>query len=268
MGQRCHPMDRGTDAPQRDKAALLADRLVKARSVLFITGAGISADSGLPTYRGIGGLYNSNHTEDGVPIEDALSGEMIAARPEITWKYLRQIEETCRGARFNRAHEIIAQAENNFEHVCVLTQNIDGFHRAAGSRNVIEIHGNMHRLFCTRCDEYRQVQDYSDLPAVPRCKCGGLVRPDVVLFNEQLPEDEVQRIYDEVRRGPDVVFSIGTSSVFPYIAMPVVTAARAGAVTVEINPSETNLSDLVDFKFAEGAAAALENIWSCMRKPS
>ena len=122
--------------PNPATVARIAAEMRRARRLLFITGAGISADSGLPTYRGIGGLYNDQTTEDHFSIETALSGAMLDAQPAITWKYLHQIESTCRGARFNDAHAIIADLDNHFE-VCVLTQNIDGFHRNAGSRYLI-----------------------------------------------------------------------------------------------------------------------------------
>ena len=125
--------------------------LKKARSILFITGAGVSAESGIPTYRGIGGLYNVDTTEDGVAIEEALSASMLAKNPALTWKYLAQIGLAVQGARHNRAHEVIAEMESRFLRVWTLTQNVDGFHLAAGAKNVIEAHGNMHSLSCTRC---------------------------------------------------------------------------------------------------------------------
>src|SRR5262245_29549890 len=87
----------------------IVNHLGRARSALFVTGAGMSADSGLPTYRGVGGLYNAGETEEGLAIEELLSGEMMSARPEWTWKYLRQIEQACRGAQFNRGHSVIAE---------------------------------------------------------------------------------------------------------------------------------------------------------------
>jgi len=104
--------------------AQIAKLLKNCKSILFITGAGISADSGLPTYRGIGGLYNDKLTEDGISVETALAGETLRKRPEVTWKYLAQIEENFRNAKFNRGHEVIAEMEKYFERVWVLTQNI------------------------------------------------------------------------------------------------------------------------------------------------
>jgi NAD-dependent deacetylase len=246
--------------PDPATVAYIAETLRRARRLLFITGAGISADSGLPTYRGIGGLYNNQMTEENFSIETALSGSMLEANPVITWKYLYQIEEACRGARFNDAHAIIAEWQDVFE-VCVLTQNIDGFHRDAGSRNLIEMHGDIHDLFCTRCDYQTSVPNYDGLEMPPSCpRCHALVRPRVVLFGEVLPSGAIQHLYRELDQGFDVVFSIGTTSVFPYIAGPVVQASQMGIPTVEINPTETNVTRFVDYKLASGAAASLRAI--------
>jgi NAD-dependent deacetylase len=244
----------------------IVEEMRHARRLLFITGAGISADSGLPTYRGIGGLYNDQHTEDQFPIETALSGTMLDTNPAITWKYLHQIENSCRGARFNAAHAVIAEWQEQFE-VCVLTQNIDGFHRDAGSRNLIEIHGDIHDLHCTRCAYTATVPDYSGLDLPPGCpRCGALVRPRVVLFGEMLPPPAVQHLYTELDRGFDLVFSIGTTSVFPYIAGPVAQASQAGIPTVEINPGDTPVTRFVDYKLASGAAASLRALHEAWRQ--
>ena len=253
-----------TAAPDERRLDEIAALCAGAQRVLFITGAGISADSGLPTYRGIGGLYNGNATDEGYAIEEALSGEMMASRPEITWKYLAQIEANCRGARPNAAHAAIAWLEElkgGVGGVTVLTQNIDGLHRAAGSRDLIEIHGTLHRLSCTACGLRREVRDYAGMAMPPACPdCGAMLRPDVVLFGEALPLDAVQRLIAIVERGVDLVFSIGTTSVFPYIAEPVVDALRRGVPTVEINPGESRVSDYVDYRLRQGAAQAMTEL--------
>lgn len=232
--------------------------LAAAARVLFITGAGISADSGLPTYRGIGGLYDGNATDEGLRIEDVLSGEMFAQRPDITWKYLAQIEENCRSAGPNAAHHAIARLEERLPEVLVFTQNVDGLHRQAGSRKLIEIHGDLHRLACTACDWRAEVDSLAGWPLPPACpRCRQVVRPEVVLFGESLPAAAMDRFLDALEEGFDLVFSIGTSSVFPYIAQPVVWAKHAGIPTVEINPGRTVLSDLVRYRLPLGAAAAM-----------
>ena len=235
----------------------IARDLRASRRVLFVTGAGISADSGLPTYRGVGGLYNDEATEDGLAIEDALSGECLTIRPEITWKYLAQIERNCHNVQPNAAHHAIATFEQRFE-VVVLTQNIDGLHIKAGSSNVIEIHGTLDERFCAHCGAPADARD-SAVP--PRCaRCGEIVRPRVVLFGEMLPEGAINRLHDELARGFDMVFVIGTTAVFPYIAEPVLRAVRGGIPTVEINPARTRLSDLVRYYLPQRAAKALPMI--------
>jgi len=237
--------------------------LRKAKSILFITGAGISADSGIPTYRGIGGLYDDVDTEEGIPIEAALSGEMMREDPAVTWKYIHQIERASRGASYNRAHAVLAEAEHRYERVWVLTQNVDGFHRLAGSENVIDIHGDIHTLLCTMCEERTVVDDYSGLAPLPSCPaCREPLRPDVVLFGELLPFEKVERMHRELEKGFDLVFSIGTTSVFPYISRPVLDARARGKPTVEINPTDTLISTDVDVKLPLGAVKACEALWA------
>lgn len=246
--------------------AALGRQLAAARRVLFITGAGLSADSGLPTYRGVGGLYQDAGTDEGLPIETALSGDMLRTRPANCWKYIHQIELACRGHRPNRAHEVIATLERELPQVVVLTQNVDGFHRAAGSKNVIEIHGDIHRLICTACRRREQVVDYAGLSIPPSCPaCDGLVRPEVVLFGEMLPEAALAALRQELRNGFDLVFSVGTTSLFPYIVEPVLLARSAGHTTVEINPGTTVISAIVDTKIEAGAAVALEAMFQAYR---
>jgi len=245
-----------------EKIEKLVSVLKTCRNLLFITGAGISADSGLPTYRGIGGLYNDKETDDGMTIEDALSGDMLATRPEISWKYIYHIEEACRGARFNRGHEVIAEMEKHFPRVWTLTQNIDGFHHDAGTKHIIDIHGDIHSLHCMRCRYTTWVENYAGLKIPPRCpECQAIVRPQVVLFGEMLPVDKCETLHRELEKGFDVVFSIGTTSVFPYIAQPVLQAHQRGIPTVEINPGHTHVTPYIDFKFHSGAAMTLDAIW-------
>ncbi len=189
----------------------------------------------------------------------------MATRPEIAWRYIAQIESSCRGAQPNAAHRLIAALEQEKALVCVLTQNVDGLHRAAGSRNVIEIHGTVHRLHCMSCRQGRRVEDYAGLSIPPECpRCGGILRPDVVLFGEALPELAIERLESVLSQGMDAVVSIGTTSVFPYIAGPVLWAARQGVPTIEINPGDTTVSAIVDHRLRMCAAEALPALWRRM----
>lgn len=250
---------------QADHRAI--DRVVgllrNARRVLFITGAGLSADSGLPTYRGPAGLYEAGQmTRHGLPIEVVLSGSVFAARPHVTWESIIELERPTRAAVPNRGHHVIAEMENHFDAVWTLTQNVDGLHRRAGSCQVIDIHGDLHELACTRCDYLASVTDYSALEVPPHCpQCRAIVRPVVVLFGEELPEEKLARLWSEFDKGFDLVFSVGTSSLFPYIAEPVLRARDAGIPTVEINLEDTAVTSRVEVKIARSAANVLDEIW-------
>lgn len=241
-------------------ARAVAEVLRGARRVAVITGAGISAESGLPTYRGVGGLYNEMTIDEGLPIEEILSGVMFARDPALTWKYILEIERACRGARPNAAHVAIAKLDRTHE-VCVITQNVDGFHVAAGSRDVIEVHGRLSELRCTACAAVSAQPDFDALELPPRCgRCRGILRPNVVLFGEMLPLRAAARYEAALRRGFDLVFAIGTTAGFPYIFEPVALCAREGIPTVEINPDRTPLSTLVAHRLRCGAVAALRAI--------
>ena len=247
----------------------VCERLSDASCPLFITGSGVSTGAGLPTYRGIGGLYEGKQTEDGMPIEQALSGWMMRDRPEITWKYLWEIAECCRGAQPGPSHRTIADIVRAKPHAWVLTQNVDGLHAASGVvENLIEIHGRASTLLCTAC---RGEFDGDALlfskacrpPDPPECpSCGELLRPDVVLFGEMLPDAEVKKYDALTTAGIDLVLSVGTSSLFPYITAPVELANEAGVPTVEINTGRTEVSDRVTYRIEQACDDALAALWN------
>ncbi|MCB9765368.1 MAG: NAD-dependent deacylase [Alphaproteobacteria bacterium] len=248
-----------------DGVAQVARWLSEADSALFVTGAGVSADSGLPTYRGVGGLYDRGPTEEGVPIEVALSGHTLRTDPALCWKYMAQIGRACEGAAPNAAHRAIAALERRLPRVWVLTQNVDGLHRAAGSTNVIEVHGGLSPLFCMDCGHAAPPGPVADLKLPPLCeRCGGVLRPPVVLFGEALPDRAIATLERELALGFDVVVTIGTSAVFPYIAWPTRAARARGLPTVEINPARSEISRLVDLRLELGAAEAMAAILAAM----
>lgn len=231
-----------------------------SRRIAVLSGAGMSADSGLPTYRGIGGLYNEMEVEEGMPIEAILHTYTFARNPALTWKYLAQIERACHGAAPNLGHRVLAAWERRFE-MCVVTQNVDGFHRAVGSTNVIELHGNLRQLYCCDCGDHSVVDDFDMLTLPLRCtKCDGLVRPDVVLFGEKLPPGAMAAYERALGTGFDVMFTVGTTAAFPYIQGPMQEATRRACITVEINPDVTVLSDQVTFTLRASALTALTAI--------
>ncbi len=230
--------------------------IARAERILIVTGAGLSADSGLPTYRGLGGLYNGL-TPEGLPIEAALSGSTLARDPALCWKYLAELGRACRRAEPNAAHRAIADLQRRKPGCWVLTQNIDGFHRRAGSPTdqLVEIHGELEPLRCGQCGASGGTWDeVLTRPLPPRCgACGGVVRPPVVLFEERLPEAALETLEWEMREGFELAISIGTTASFPYILQPILMVARHGGMTVEIDPGRTELSDRVDVRL-EGRA--------------
>ena len=237
--------------------------LARAQRVLVMTGAGISAASGLPVYRGLGGLYDGEATEDGCTIEEALSGRMLRRAPEVTWKYLLQIARACAGKAPNAAHAALVAMEQSrrFASFTVLTQNVDGFHARAGSRSLIEIHGDLARLNCSTCG-YSEAMP-ATVEAVPACPCcGHSMRPSIVLFGEALPTEAITRLEAVLDEGVDFVMSVGTSAGFPYIAGPFAEAARAGLPTLEINPQRTEISHLARHRLQACAATALPDLWN------
>jgi NAD-dependent deacetylase len=243
-----------TESPLPDD---LREALRAVRSVGAITGAGVSAESGIQTYRGSGGLYDDE--EEGDRTVEALSGPTLRRDPARTWRVVAALARRSLAARPNPAHEALVAIERHVERFVLLTQNVDGLHRLAGSRNVIDIHGDVLDTRCLACGGRGRLtaQDLARLDDVPACpSCGGGLRPDAVLFGEMLPPEKVYRLrqafYDDP---PDLVVVAGTTAVFPYIADPVVHAARRGRVTVEVNPERTMLSDVVGF-WLRGPAGA------------
>jgi NAD-dependent deacetylase len=241
----------------------VAQAIEQAERILIITGAGLSADSGLPTYRGLGGLYNG-HTDEGLPIEAALSGSMLQRDPALCWKYLAELGKACLSAQPNAGHRAIVELQRRKPECWLLTQNIDGYHRAAGSpaERLIEIHGELAPLYCQSCGAVDpQLAEHLSRPLPPKCRqCGGVLRPPVVLFEEMLPERAIGTLYAELRKGFAVVISIGTSASFPYIVEPVLRTRQAGGFTAEINPTRTDLSAAVDVHLQSRALDVLPEL--------
>jgi len=254
-----------TEPVARDLLLQTAAALRHAQRILIITGAGLSADSGLPTYRGIGGLYNGK-TADGLPIEMTMSGPMLRRDPALCWKYIAELGKACLSAQPNAAHYAIAQLQRNKPECWVLTQNVDGYHRAAGSppERLIEIHGQLAPLFCQSCGAVDpQLSEHLQQPLPPLCKqCHGVLRPPVVLFEEMLPERALEILYQEMAKGFDAVLSIGTTASFPYIHEPVWRTRVSGGFTAEINPAPTDHSASMDVFLRCRALEVMEELVS------
>jgi NAD-dependent deacetylase len=236
----------------------VAELLREAHRVLFITGAGVSAESGIPTFRGRTGFFQQGLTEDGIPFEEALSATSFRKCPQTSWRYFVQLERNLRGKTPNFAHRVIADLEVPGRRVCVATQNIDGLHQLAGSKHVIELHGNLFRLCCSGCDYRSSEVTFDSLPDLPLCpECGDVLRPDIVLYEESLPAHALNQFLAEQAQGFDLLFSVGTTSLFQYVVEPVLLAVRRHVPTIEINPEETPISDVVSFRLRGKAGPIL-----------
>ena len=222
-----------------DACRHLQDRLWRARRVVILTGAGVSAESGVPTFRGADGLWRRYRAED------LATPEAFRRDPVLVWEWYdwrRQLIATCQP---NPAHFAMAALERQSRHFLLITQNVDGLHRKAGSRSVVELHGNLWRV---RCLEEGTITEYSEVPLQtipPHCACGGLLRPDVVWFGEALAPDALQNAF-EAAASCDVMLVVGTSAlVQPAASLPMISKEH-GAYVVEVNLKPTPLSSLVD----------------------
>jgi NAD-dependent deacetylase len=235
----------------------IADKLIQAEKIVFVTGAGISQESGIPTFRGKDGLWRKY---------DAMQLATIDAfyeNPKLVWEWYEERRKNILAAKPNAGHDTIANLEK-YKQVRVLTQNIDGLHQRAGSSQVFELHGSIITVKCTVCDFKEKITDtFSELP--PRCKCGKILRPDVVWFGEALPQD----VWSEAMmhaNSCNVMFVVGTSlAVSPANMLPVY-AKQNGATIIEVNPEETPMSKSMDLSIRSQSAKALPELLSIVSK--
>ena len=243
-------------------------RLRQARHVIALTGAGISAESGIPTFRTPGsGLW------DRYPVRDFATPEGWARNPQLVWGWYTHRRRLARRSQPNAGHLALATLEAYYPNFTLVTQNVDGLHSAAGSQNVLELHGSLRRFLCSAEGtpvEWADPQDddpealaaleRGETPPVPTCpQCGALLRPAVVWFGENLPEDALA-LAEEAARHADVCFVVGTSAlVYPAADLPRI-AQRHGALIVEVNPEPTELSRRVDVSLRAAAGVALPRL--------
>ena len=214
----------------------LIDTLLKSRSVCVLTGAGVSAESGVPTFRGEEGLWKKFRPEE------LANFDAFMRNPDLVWEWYSYRRKLVRDVRPNPAHHALVELERHMNEFMLVTQNVDNLHKRAGSKNVVELHGNIERSYCVDCGKDAPDVDLLSSQGVPRCtSCGGLIRPGVVWFGEMLPTEAFARA-ERASRTCDLFFSVGTSSVvYPAASLPMV-ALEHGAFVVEINRERTDLS--------------------------
>ena len=230
----------------------LIDKLKKSSSIVFFTGAGVSAESGIATFRGENGIWNK------LKPEELANFDAFMRNPDMVWEWYNHRKKIIHSSNPNPAHIAIAEMENYFDDVTVVTQNIDNLHRRAGSKNIFELHGNIERNYCVNCKTFfNEELDFSN--GIPKCECGGLIRPDVVWFGEFLPEDQFSG-GEKAATCSDIFFIVGTSAVVYPAAGLVSLAKQSGAVLVEVNVDTTDISTFVDYSFKGEAGKVLPKI--------
>jgi len=221
-------------------SSILRSKLAMVGKVVVFTGAGMSAESGVPTFRGEDGIWKRFKPEE------LANFDAFIKNPDLVWEWYRHRKRLISEISPNAGHYAIASMERIFGTVTVITQNIDNLHRRAGSTNVHELHGNIGRNYCIGCGKGYPDELLISATAVPRCTlCQSLIRPDVVWFGELLPADEWDASISAAERA-ELFFAVGTSAVvFPAASIPL-TAKRAGAFVVEINIESTDLTPKAD----------------------
>ena len=231
----------------------LIDTLKNSESIVFFTGAGISAESGIATFRGKEGLWNKFKPEE------LANFDAFMRNPKLVWEWYNYRRRIVHEAKPNAAHLTIAEMQNHFKDVTVVTQNVDNLHRRAGSKKIFELHGNIEKNYCINCKkDFNEELDFSS--GVPKCNCGGLIRPGVVWFGEFLPEDQYLG-GEKAAMNAEVFFVVGTSAVVYPAAGLVYTAKASGATIVEINIEETEISSSVNYSYFGKAGEILPKIF-------
>jgi NAD-dependent deacetylase len=220
------------------KTDSVRERLARAQRVVVLTGAGISAESGVPTFRGEGGLWRHYRAVD------LATPQAFARDPRLVWEFYNWRREVLSPLKPNPGHTALVKLEQKVAQFTLITQNIDGLHELAGSRNILELHGNIWHVRCVGCGMV--VEDRSALPAMPKCGgCGELLRPHVVWFGESLDPSILTMAYEAVQRA-EVMMTIGTSGTVEPAASMGMMARRKGAYLVEINLEPTPFTTLYD----------------------
>lgn len=235
----------------------IKDQIGDVKKIIFVTGAGISQESGIPTFRGKDGLWRNY---------DAMKLATIDAfyeNPKLVWEWYNERRKNIFAARPNQGHKAIAELEK-YAKVMVLTQNIDGLHQKAGSTEVLELHGSIIKIKCSVCDFRDEIlTEFSEIP--PLCNCGNMLRPDVVWFGEPLPQNVWQKAIVSASEC-DLMVIVGTSLVVsPANTLPIY-AKQNNALLIEINPERTEMSSDMDLTIRSTSALALPEFISILKE--
>ncbi|UCF07947.1 MAG: NAD-dependent deacylase [Thermoplasmata archaeon] len=236
-----------------------ADILKQAENVVVFSGAGISAESGVPTFRGKDGMWRNYRAEE------LATPQAFKQDPKRVWEWYEWRRGIIHNAEPNFAHLTIAEMEDHYREFTVITQNVDGLHRRAGSRRIVKLHGNIWRA---RCEDEQISFDFFDVPlksVPPRCRCGSILRPDVVWFGEPMPEKEVREAFELAARC-EVMLVVGTSALVQPAANLPYAAKRNGAHIIELNLSNTPVSAISHVSLFGKVGVILPRLWAEVKK--
>ena len=247
---------KGREAQLIDEAA---QRLATVRNLVVTTGAGMSKESGIPTFRDAPSALWENYD----PM-DLATPEGFQRDPSLVWRWYCDRRRMIATSKPHPGHRAVAELESMFDPFLLLTQNIDNLHREAGSKRLIEVHGNIFRFKCfDRGHPIGTLPDTDEEP--PRCHCGSLIRPDIVWFGEMLDADDLERAFNALEQC-QAILVVGTSGIVaPAAGFPSV-AKSAGAVVIEINPEETPITPLADVFIPAAAGSALPPLVAAVRR--
>lgn len=233
--------------------AIARQKIRTAQRMAVITGAGISAESGIPTFRGTGGLWKNFRAED------LATPEAFKRDAKLVWEWYDWRRGICKNAEPNPGHVALARLEQSKTEFLLITQNVDGLHNRAGSKNIAEIHGNIWRGRCTLCGDQMDLPETPLAKIPPICKCSGIVRPHIVWFGETYDQDLLEDVLDFLSAA-DTVLVVGTSGMVP---MPVYLTRHAmshGAFAIDVNPEESELTRVVSLSLRGNAGEILPQI--------
>ena len=240
----------------QDEEIVEACRLLsRAKNVVVFTGAGISAESGIPTFRGKDGMWEKYRAEE------LATWSAFEQDPKKVWEWYDWRRQLISKADPNPAHSVIAEMEDYYPNLSVITQNVDGIHKRAGNRNIIELHGNVWRANCL---EEGRTFDFYEVPLrqlPPRCECGSLIRPDVVWFGEAMPMKEVTKAFS-FAKDCEAMLAVGTSALVQPAANQPFAAKESAASIIEINIEPTPVSRIADVSLFGKAGEILPELWN------
>ena len=235
----------------------LQDIINDSEKIVFFGGAGVSTESGIPDFRSVDGLYNQKYD---YPPETIISHSFFVRNPEEFYRFYRD-RMIYPNAKSNAAHKKLAELEACGKLAAVVTQNIDGLHGAAGSKNVIELHGSVHRNYCTKCGKFYPLSAITESAGIPKCGCGGTIKPDVVLYEESLKDEDIERAISAISAADTLI--IGGTSLVVYPAAGLVRYFK-GKHLVVINKSEIKANN-AELVINDSIGAVMDKI-ICERK--